>query len=76
MLRAANAPYFVPDADPAATGQQIYRGPDLSYNDPNAATGLSTINHFYVVQALDAAGNVVRTSNHVGEFTFDLTPAE
>lgn len=76
VLRAANAPYFVPDADPAATGQQIYRGPDLSHNDPNAATGLSAINHFYVVQALDAAGNVVRTSNHVGEFTFDLTPAE
>lgn len=74
VLRAANAPYFAPAADPVSAGQQIYGGSDLSHTDPAAHTASSAINDFYLVQALDASENVLGASNRTGEFTFDVTP--
>ncbi len=66
LFRTENTPYFTPAGDPLAAS------PTPSFYDPNAATGSTAINHFYVIQALDAAGNVIGTSARQGEFTFGL----
>ncbi len=69
VLRMANDPYFAPD--PSSQPMWITQG--LTFYDPDAATGSTATNHFYVVQALDENGDVISTQR-VGEFTFGLTP--
>ncbi len=71
VLRADNLPYFDPAADAHAT---LYTGPDLGYTDASAALASAALNHFYLVQALDADDNVLGASRWSGEFTFDLIP--
>jgi hypothetical protein len=68
IFRQENAPYFIPSGDPLAVSLTP------SFYDPNAATGSASVNHFYVIQALDAAGNVIGEAGRQGEFTFDVTP--
>jgi hypothetical protein len=43
---------------------------DTAYDDATAAVGSPTVNHFYVVRAVDASWNPSVVSNRVGEFDF------
>jgi len=71
ILRAEDDPYFAPD--PAT--QPLWVTQSTSFYDPDAATQSAPVNHFYVVEALDANGAVIPGSAHrFGEFTFELVP--
>jgi hypothetical protein len=71
ILRVENDPYFAPD--PAVQPLWVTQSP--SFYDPDAATQSVGVNHFYVVQALDAGGAVISAPvRRLGEFTFGLAP--
>ena len=71
ILRVENDPYFAPDS----AVQPLWVTQSPSFYDPDAATQSVGVNHFYVVQALDAGGAVISAPVHrLGEFTFGLAP--
>jgi len=57
--------------DPSVTGDSIAGALDTTYTDAGAA-GDTLSNHFYIVKAVDAAGNRSVESNRVGEFDRQL----
>jgi hypothetical protein len=58
--------------DPASMGDSLAGTTDSSYTDPGTAGNIAE-NYFYVVKAVDAAGNKSAESNRVGEFDAVLT---
>jgi pullulanase/glycogen debranching enzyme len=69
VLREPNAPYF----DPANADDSFTPGSN-PWPDPSAALSDVNINHYYLIQALNASNQVIGTSGWMGEFTFGLTP--
>jgi hypothetical protein len=45
-----------------------------SYLDSQSAIGSASLNHFYVITAVDTAGNESGASNMVGEFDYGIIP--
>lgn len=66
-------PYFTPaSATLRATVNMPFSEP-VTYQDESSGWGDPTINHFYVVSGVNAAG-ATAASNRVGEFDFNLIP--
>jgi hypothetical protein len=70
-VHRATDPYFSPAPDTRlATANPPFTDP-LSFLDATSAAGEASVNHFYVVRAMDADGRGA-TSGRTGEFDFPL----
>jgi hypothetical protein len=62
-------PFFTPQSSDSIAGVS-----SPSYLDMESGLGSSAVNSYYVITAVDLAGNESQISNRVGEFDFSIVP--
>ncbi|MEM7111371.1 MAG: cellulase family glycosylhydrolase [Chloroflexota bacterium] len=76
LWRQADTPYFNPADGQASVLEMIanIEAGFMSDVDMGSGLGQTAVNHYYLIEALDAAGASLGTSQHMGEFTFAVVP--